>query len=103
MTRFTNILAAVALATAFLPIAANATTMTPLHQVQIVAHQALSGPMPDVQRVAISAQAHTVSQANVMPPTAQSWATNFGFLPFNSSSCTHVQMGFWPRPLDCKR
>jgi hypothetical protein len=40
MTRFTNILAAVALATAFLPIAANATTTTPLHQVQIVAHQA---------------------------------------------------------------
>jgi hypothetical protein len=55
MTRFTNILAAVALATAFLPIAANATTMTPLHQVQIVetvVHQALSGPMPEVQRVA---------------------------------------------------
>jgi hypothetical protein len=49
MTRFTNILAAVALATAFLPIAANATTMTPL---QIVAHKALSGPMPEVQRVA---------------------------------------------------
>ena len=40
MTRFTNILAAVALATAFLPIAANATTMTPPHQVQTVAHQA---------------------------------------------------------------
>ena len=48
----TNILAAVALAMAFLPIAANATTMTPLHQVQIVAHKALSGPMPEVQRVA---------------------------------------------------
>jgi hypothetical protein len=52
MTRFTNILAAVALATAFLPIAANATTMAPLHQVQIVAHQTLSGPLPEVQRVA---------------------------------------------------
>ncbi len=39
MTRFTNILAAVALATAFLPIAANATTMTPLHQVQIVGNR----------------------------------------------------------------
>jgi hypothetical protein len=52
MTRFTNILAAVALATALLPIAANATTMTPLHQVQIVAHKALSGPMPEIQRVA---------------------------------------------------
>ena len=52
MTRFTNILAAVALATALLPIAANATTTTPLHQVQIVAHKALSGPMPEVQRVA---------------------------------------------------
>ncbi len=55
MTRFTNILAAVALATALLPIAANATVMTPLHQVQIVAHQALSGPMPEVQRVADAA------------------------------------------------
>jgi hypothetical protein len=52
MTRFTNILAAVALATALLPIAANATTMAPLHQVQIVAHKALSGPMPEVQCVA---------------------------------------------------
>ena len=52
MTRFTNILAAVALATALLPIAANATTMTPLHQVQIVTHKALSGPIPEVQRVA---------------------------------------------------
>jgi hypothetical protein len=52
---------------------------------------------------AISAQAHTVSQANVVTPTVQSWATNFGFLPFNSSSCTDVQTGFWPRPLECKR
>lgn len=52
MTRFINILAAVALATACLPIAANATTMAPLHQVQIVAHKALSGPKPEVQRVA---------------------------------------------------
>ena len=51
MTRFTNILAAVALATALLPIAANAITMTPLHQVQIVAHKTLSGPMPEVQPV----------------------------------------------------
>jgi hypothetical protein len=47
MTRFTNILAVVALATTSLPIAANATTITPLHQVQIVAHKALSGPMPN--------------------------------------------------------
>jgi hypothetical protein len=39
MTRFMNILASVALATALLPIAANATTLTP-HQVQIAAHQA---------------------------------------------------------------
>ena len=52
MTRFTNILAAVALATALLPIAANATTMAPLHLAQIVAHKTLSGPMPEVQRVA---------------------------------------------------
>jgi DNA-binding helix-hairpin-helix protein with protein kinase domain len=52
---------------------------------------------------AISAQAHTVSQANVVTPTVQSWVTNFGFLPFNSTSCTDVQTGFSPRPLDCKR
>jgi hypothetical protein len=58
MTLFTNIFAAVALATALLPIAANATTMTPLHQVQIVAHQALSGPMPEVQHVADVAAMH---------------------------------------------
>ena len=69
MARFTNILAAVALATAFLPIAANATTMTPLHQVQIVAHKALSGPMPAVQRVADAA----AMQGQVI---VQSGATN---------------------------
>jgi hypothetical protein len=40
MTHFMNILASVALATALLPIAANATTMTPPHQMQIIAHQA---------------------------------------------------------------
>ncbi len=40
MTGFMNILAAVALATTLLPIAANATTMTPPHQMQIVGHQA---------------------------------------------------------------
>jgi hypothetical protein len=52
---------------------------------------------------AASAQAHTVPQDNAVSPTVQSWATNFGFLPFNSTSCTDVQTGFWPRPLDCKR
>jgi hypothetical protein len=40
MTPFMNILASAALATALLPIAANATTMTPPHQMQIVSHQA---------------------------------------------------------------
>ena len=69
MTRFTNILAAVALATTLLPIAANATTMTPLHQVQIVAHKTFSGPMPEVQRVADAA----AMQGQVI---VQSGATN---------------------------
>ena len=50
-----------------------------------------------------SAQAHIVPQANVVTPTTRSWVTNFGFLPFNASSCADVQVGFWPRPLDCKR
>ncbi len=69
MTRFTNILAAVALATALMPIAANASTMTLLHQVQFVAPQALSGPMPEAQRVADAA----AMQGQVI---VQSGATN---------------------------
>jgi hypothetical protein len=50
MTRFMNIiLASAALATALTPIAANATIMTPLQHVQIEAHKAVSGPLPEVQ------------------------------------------------------
>jgi hypothetical protein len=32
--------------------------MTPLHQVQVVVHHALSGPMPEVQHVADVAAMH---------------------------------------------
>jgi hypothetical protein len=52
MTRFMNILASVVLAAALTPVAANATTMTPLNHVQIEAHKAVSGPLPMVQRIA---------------------------------------------------
>jgi hypothetical protein len=58
MTRFMNIiLASAALATALTPIAANATIVTPLHYVQIEAHKALAGPLPEVQHVAANASA----------------------------------------------
>ena len=58
MTRFMNIiLASAALATALTPIAANATTMTPLNHVQIEAHKAISGPLPEVQHVAANSDA----------------------------------------------
>lgn len=52
MPRFMNILAAVALAAALTPVAANATSMTPLDYVRIAAHHAVSGPLPEVQRIA---------------------------------------------------
>ena len=75
MTRFMNIvLASAALATALTPIAANATIMTPLHHVQIEAHRAISGPLPEVQHVAThsdAAKGQTIVQsgpANQMYP-----------------------------------
>lgn len=57
MTRFMNILASVALATALAPIAANATTLTPLDYVRIATHQAMSGPLPEVQHIATNSDA----------------------------------------------
>jgi hypothetical protein len=51
MTRFMNVLTAVALAAALTPVAANAGIMTPLNRVQIEAHKAVSGPLPVVQRI----------------------------------------------------
>jgi hypothetical protein len=77
MTRFMNILTSVALAAALTPIAANATTMTPLNRVQIEAHKAVSGPLPIVQRInydALQAQApqdqtivHSGTNAQMFP------------------------------------
>ena len=52
MTRFMNILASVAFTAALTPLAANATTMTPLDHVQIEAHKAISETLPTVQRIA---------------------------------------------------
>jgi hypothetical protein len=52
MMRFRSILASLALATALTPIAANAATMTSLDYVRVAAHQAISGPLPEVQHVA---------------------------------------------------
>jgi hypothetical protein len=54
MTRFMKLLAAAALTA--MPLAANATTATPLDHVQTHVHQAISGPRPEVQRVAATGQ-----------------------------------------------
>ena len=62
MTGFMNILASVALATALTPIAANATTLSPLDHVHIAAHKALSGPMPEVQYIAPDSKATTAQR-----------------------------------------
>lgn len=69
MTRLTNILTSVALATALTPVVANATTMIPMGRVQIEAHKAVSGPLPEALRIADTAA--TYGQA-----TVQSGATN---------------------------
>jgi hypothetical protein len=52
MARFRSILASLALAAALAPIAANATTMTSLDYVRIAAHNAISGPLLQVQHAA---------------------------------------------------
>ena len=51
-TRFMNLLASAALVAALAPVAANAATMTSLDYVRIAAHEAISGPMPEVQHIA---------------------------------------------------
>ncbi|HTJ90093.1 MAG TPA: hypothetical protein VL356_07960 [Acidocella sp.] len=62
MTRFMKILAAAALAV--VPLAANATTVTPLDHVQTHVHKAISGPRPEVQRVAnVAATGQTIVQS----------------------------------------
>jgi hypothetical protein len=52
MMRFMSILASVALVAALMPIAANATAMTSLDYARTAAHQAISAPGSEVQRVA---------------------------------------------------
>jgi hypothetical protein len=56
MTRFMNLLASASLAAALAPVAANAATMTPLDYVRIATHEAISGPMPEVQHIATTTQ-----------------------------------------------
>ena len=51
MTRFMNTLALIAFAAALTPVAANATTMTPLNHVQVEVHKAVAGPLPMIQRI----------------------------------------------------
>jgi hypothetical protein len=63
MTRFKNILAAAALAAALTPIAANATTMTPLDYVRVAAHKAMSGPLPEIQNIAVDAHDQILVQS----------------------------------------
>jgi hypothetical protein len=76
MTRFMNIiLASAALATALAPIAANATTMTPLNQVQIAVHKAVTGPLPEVQHVAANYEA-AAAQGLIGQTIVQSGPTN---------------------------
>jgi hypothetical protein len=79
MTRFMNSLAAVALATALMPIAANAMTVTPRDQVQTHAHQAISAPQRQVQRVAGNADATLKGQTIVQSgATGQLYPLSFG-------------------------
>jgi hypothetical protein len=66
MTRFTKILAAAAvLMTGLAPIAANAAIATPLDHVQIEAHKAMSGPLPEVQHVSADATQKLAGQTIV--------------------------------------
>jgi hypothetical protein len=65
MTRFMKLLAAAALTV--MPLAANATTATPLDHLQAHVHQAISGPRPELQRIAnIAATGQTVVQSGVV-------------------------------------
>lgn len=80
MTRFKNILASVALAGALTPIAANATTMTPLDYVRIAAHKAMSGPLPEIQNIAVDANTATVHDQTIVQsgPTNQMYPDSVG-------------------------
>jgi hypothetical protein len=64
MIRFMNRFAVLALATSLTPIAAGAATMTPLSYVQSEVHKAISGPVPEVQRIADIAAPIVRSGAN---------------------------------------
>jgi hypothetical protein len=76
MTRFMNIMiASVGLATALMPIAANATAMTPLSHAQIEIHKAITGPLPEVQRVAANSYA-AVAQSPTGRTIVQSGPVN---------------------------
>jgi hypothetical protein len=72
-----NSLTAMALATVLTPLAANATTMTPLDHVRIEARKAVSGPLPEVQRIADVAAMQ--GQTNVLSgPTNQLYPESTG-------------------------
>jgi hypothetical protein len=58
MMRFTKILASLALTTVLIPLAANATTATPLNQTH-QAHKAVSSALPKVQIVAAAVRRDT--------------------------------------------
>ena len=62
MTRFMTILASFALTAALTPIAAHAMTVTPLNYVQIAAHRAISGPLPQVQHISANSDAATAQE-----------------------------------------
>jgi hypothetical protein len=69
MTRFWNVFASIALATALAPVAANATIMAPLNHIQIEARKAVSGPLPPLQRIADTfdaAQAQTSQNQTIV-------------------------------------
>jgi hypothetical protein len=72
MTRFMNVLASFALATALTPIAANATTM-PSWDVGIAAHEAISAPLPEVQHVVACNAAVARQTANNVVVTSGGW------------------------------
>jgi hypothetical protein len=73
MTRFMNVLAAVALATALTPIAANATTLTSSDYQNTTAQNASSNAVPDVQHV-VACHAATAQQSTNDPiVTAGGW------------------------------
>ncbi len=65
MIRFTKMLAAAALMSGLAPIAANAAIATPLDHLQVAAHKAMSGPLPEVQHVSAYA-AHKLAGQTIV-------------------------------------